>query len=300
MAASSEASWPARTTSLICITASGGIDAMVFAMRSAVSKTSPSATTSLTSPIARASRAATGSPVSSMRIARNFPTARVSRCVPPAPGMIPTRTSGCPKLAPSPATMMSACIASSHPPPNAYPLTAAITGLGHDALADVLAVEKSDERARRILEPPLNDVLAIADLPFAQPLRHIAQKIGHAIGVIENDHSLNQRAIDQDRAEVGTGTRFGIAVLRDEADERNARVNIDPLQHRFQDVAADVIEVDVDSIRTGSLQRFFEIRRFVVDADVASVLVHDAGALLIRPGNPDHAAAFDFCDLSGD
>ena len=37
--------------------------------------------------------------------------------------------SGWPNFAPSPATMMSSVIASSHPPPSAQPLTAAITGL---------------------------------------------------------------------------------------------------------------------------------------------------------------------------
>ena len=93
--------------------------AMVFATRNAASSTSLSGTTSLTSPMASASRAGTGSPVSSIRMARNFPTARVSRCVPPAPGMTPSLISGWPNWASSPATIMSHSIASSQPPPRA-------------------------------------------------------------------------------------------------------------------------------------------------------------------------------------
>ena len=50
-------------------------------------------------------------------IASDLPTARVSRCVPPAPGMTPTPVSGCPNFALSDATIRSQAMASSQPPP---------------------------------------------------------------------------------------------------------------------------------------------------------------------------------------
>ena len=50
-----------------------------------------------------------------------LPMARVRRWVPPAPGMTPIRTSGCPNCASSPATMTSHDMASSQPPPSAKP-----------------------------------------------------------------------------------------------------------------------------------------------------------------------------------
>ena len=59
-------------------------------------------------------------------MASAVPTARVSRCVPPAPGMTPIRISGWPNWASSPATMRSHVMASSQPPPRAKPRTAAI------------------------------------------------------------------------------------------------------------------------------------------------------------------------------
>ena len=65
-----------------------------------------------------------------MSLAFAGPTRRVSRCVPPAPGMMPSRISGWPILALSEMTRKSAHIDSSQPPPSAKPVTAAMTGFG--------------------------------------------------------------------------------------------------------------------------------------------------------------------------
>ena len=61
-------------------------------------------------------------------MASALPTARVSRCVPPAPGMIPRVVSGWPNCAVSEATIRSHDIASSQPPPRQKPDTAATRG----------------------------------------------------------------------------------------------------------------------------------------------------------------------------
>ncbi|MNZ61483.1 hypothetical protein D3C78_795820 [compost metagenome] len=104
-------------TSLICSAASGGMPAMVRAIARAWSCTSSSATSSLTSPATQASSALIGRPVRAMLMALALPTARTRRWVPPMPGMMPMRISGWQKRALRPAMMMSACIASSQPPP---------------------------------------------------------------------------------------------------------------------------------------------------------------------------------------
>ena len=72
-----------------------------------------------TRPMASASSALTKRPVKMMSFARLGPTSRLSRWVPPAPGMMPSRTSGWPSVASSAAIRMSAHSASSHPPPSA-------------------------------------------------------------------------------------------------------------------------------------------------------------------------------------
>src|SRR5436190_186160 len=86
-------------------------------------------------------------PVRMSSFARYFPTARVRRCVPPAPGMIPRLISGWPNCAVSEATMMSQIIASSQPPPRAYPETAAMIGVlilriaSHRVVRSCLSIE---------------------------------------------------------------------------------------------------------------------------------------------------------------
>ena len=64
-----------------------------------------------------------------MSIATALPTARVSRCVPPAPGRTPRLISGWPNFAVSDATIRSQSIASSQPPPRQKPDTAATIGV---------------------------------------------------------------------------------------------------------------------------------------------------------------------------
>ena len=107
---------------------------------------SSGATTRSTRPIRSASSAPTKRPVKMRSLARAGPTSRGSRCVPPAPGMMPSRISGWPSRALSPATRRSQHSASSQPPPRAYPVTAAIVGLGIRATAvkaDCRATERS-------------------------------------------------------------------------------------------------------------------------------------------------------------
>mmetsp|Transcript_90450 Transcript_90450/g.193968 ORF Transcript_90450/g.193968 Transcript_90450/m.193968 type:complete len:216 (-) Transcript_90450:23-670(-) len=72
-------------------------------------------------------------PVRMRAIALDLPIARINRCVPPAPGMMPSLISGWPKTALSLASMMSHIMAISQPPPKAKPFTAAITGTWHFA-----------------------------------------------------------------------------------------------------------------------------------------------------------------------
>ena len=83
----------------------------------------------MTSPTRCASAASIGSPERIISIARPSGTARGSRTVPPAPGMIAHFVSASPKVALSEHTRMSHASAISSPPASACPLTAAIRGL---------------------------------------------------------------------------------------------------------------------------------------------------------------------------
>ena len=72
-------------------------------------------------------------------MARAGPTSRANRWVPPAPGITPSRISGWPRVASSATTRQSQASASSQPPPRAYPVTEATTGLGIRATASKAA-----------------------------------------------------------------------------------------------------------------------------------------------------------------
>ena len=114
--------------SLAARTARGPRSQIVCAQRRAVGRRSGSGTTAFTRP----RRWASGAPmvsairIISMALARG--TARGSRWVPPAPGMIAQRVSVSPNVACSAAIRRSEASASSRPPARACPFTAAMIG----------------------------------------------------------------------------------------------------------------------------------------------------------------------------
>src|SRR5216683_442933 len=56
----------------------------------------------------------------------------------------------------------------------------------HQLLAEIGALQKSHERARRAVEP-FGDELAMLDLALAHPPRHVAQEVRMARGEIADD-----------------------------------------------------------------------------------------------------------------
>ena len=103
--------------------------------RAAASR-SPSTTRS-TIPSVAASLAPTRRPAPMSAMARATPTSRGSRCVPPAPGRMPSFTSGSPTVAPAVASRRSQASASSNPPPSALPDIAATIGCRHASIARI-------------------------------------------------------------------------------------------------------------------------------------------------------------------
>ena len=105
--------------SLAARSAQGAAFANPRAQASAAAYTSSAGTTRSTMPIASASSALMNRPVKMRSLARLGPTSRVSRWVPPMPGITPSSTSGWPRVALSAAKRTSAHSASSQPPPSA-------------------------------------------------------------------------------------------------------------------------------------------------------------------------------------
>src|SRR6266540_1595222 len=164
------------THSLASRTEIGGLSASSNPIRFASSITSSGGTTRFANPRLSASQASTNFPVSTSSIALNFPSVRVSRWVPPAPGIRPTLISGWPKRAVSDATMMSHCIASSQPPPSANPLTAAMSGFeialirSHSATRLLVSIEIGVWTENSLRSAPAANT-------FGPPVRTIARML---------------------------------------------------------------------------------------------------------------------------
>ena len=107
------------TASLVIIAIGSDMPAMVSAARIASATSASAGTTRETRPARSASAASIMRPVRHISIAFDLPTKRVSRWLPPMPGITPSLISGWPNLAVSAARMKSHIMASSQPPPSA-------------------------------------------------------------------------------------------------------------------------------------------------------------------------------------
>ena len=128
------------TDSFAAITTGSEYSQIWLAAASASSSSLSNGTTRDTRPARSASAASIMRAVSTISMALAFPTARGRRCVPPAPGMMPSLISGWPNFAVSAAMMKSHIIDSSQPPPSANPATAAITGFLTERMRSQLRV----------------------------------------------------------------------------------------------------------------------------------------------------------------
>ena len=127
-----------------------------------------------------------------------LPTAWVSRCVPPMPGMMPSLISGWPNFALSAAMMRSHCMASSQPPPSAKPATAAITGLR--ACGD--AMPRRAQKSAKYTSVKLLSAISLMSAPAAnafsepvmtmQPILSSASKASTACSKL-----AHQRAVER-------------------------------------------------------------------------------------------------------
>ncbi len=98
------------------------------------------------------------------------------------------------------------------------------------------------------------------------------------------------------------GPRGGLGgvVIGDEAAQRDARVPVQQLEHRRLDGAANVLEIHVDTPRTGRREVVAERGALVVDARVEPELVDDVRAFVRRAGHAHGAAVLDPRDLADD
>src|SRR5438309_8159270 len=77
-------------------------------------------------------------------------------------------------------------------------------------------------------------------------------------------------------------------------------MKIHPAQDFLHDFAADIFKIDVNAFGSGAGELFLPVRMLVVDGGIETKILGDPGALVIRAGNPNDAAAVNFSNLPGD
>src|SRR5260370_3892432 len=94
--------------------------------------------------------------------------------------------------------------------------------------------------------------------------------------------------------------RSDFVVLRDETAERNSRERIQLQRDRFEDLPADVLEINIDSLGRRRAKILGEIIAFVIHARVEAEFLYHQIALRFATRDSHSAASFDLRDLSRD
>ena len=97
---------------------------------------------------------------------------------------------------------------------------------------------------------------------------------------------------------IWSGRQLRCAAMGDEPTDRDARKVVQRRQHRIQNLPADILEVNIDAVRTVRFQTFSQLGLAMVDAGIESEFVLNEAAFLFAPGNADGPAAFDLGDLA--
>src|SRR5262245_37666072 len=171
----------------------------------------------------------------------------------------------------------------------------------HHHLADVFAGEELVQRLDELVDAGLDHVLLHYQLALRNPAGHGRDRLAVALGVVEHHEALHAGAVDQQAHVVGRAAiAGGRVVLADGAANADAAVECDLGQADVQDLAADVVEIDVDTVGREFAQAFGHVLALVVDAGVEAELVDHKGALVGAASDADGPAALDLGQLADD
>ena len=92
------------------------------------------------------------------------------------------------------------------------------------------------------------------------------------------------------RLKFGDGGILRGVVGRDQAADGHAAVDLQPVADRDHDVAADVLEIQVDAVRGQPVQRLADVLVLVVDGGVEPELLGQPAAFVGAAGDADDAA----------
>ena len=117
--------------------------------------------------------------------------------------------------------------------------------------------------------------------------------------VVDDVEAFHPAAHGDEVEVVGRARGFLLGVVhRDGAAQNDTRAHVQSPEHLVEDPATDVIEIDVDPLWTGFLERFAEPVVLVVDARIEAEVLDDVAALFVAARDPNRATAFDLGNLT--
>ncbi len=146
----------------------------------------------------------------------------------------------------------------------------------------------------------VDDGRLLFELAGVDPRLHFSRRFGKSSRVVDHDEPLHACPSKyQVEVVLGSGKRSGRVVARNATADHDACVHGNARQTDIQYLAADVVEVDVDPVRTQPVEFCSDILGFVVDGAVEPKRVGEPGAFFSGPSHAEHGAAFNFGDLTG-
>jgi len=163
-------------------------------------------------------------------------------------------------------------------------------------LAAIGAVEQFAQRIGRIFQA-IDDVLAVLQLTVLPSIHEIGIRLIEPIEVVEENISLHRRPVDVELEPVGQRLRRCVVAGKRTA-EHDPGAGVKMQEKFIQHRAADIVEDDIDAVRTEFVQCCGDIRRLVVDALGGSERL-DPCAFLVVARKTDDAAAGRLQQLDG-
>jgi hypothetical protein len=171
----------------------------------------------------------------------------------------------------------------------------------HHSLAPVLPCQQSDQGCRSILES-IDHVFLNLQLSVFHPPAELRDRLVPLAEIVRDDETFHSESLDDDktRDSARPGWRWGTIILRNRAAAGDAPTQIHLSQARFEDVTADVVEVNVDARGSSLPQGVKQAPLSVVDRGIETEVFDKPTALFVAAGYTYDTASLNFSNLSND
>lgn len=142
-------------------------------------------------------------------------------------------------------------------------------------------------------------MLSLLDLALGHPLGELLAGNAVLLGVVEDNEALHLDAHGDDTGDVGRALGLGAVVLADAAAHDEAGVLLGAGKAHVEDLASDVVKVDVNVVGRGLLELLLEVGILVVQGNVEAELLNEPLALVVAAGKANDAGAVDLGNLAG-